>query len=316
MRAGVHRVAFVVAVAAAVACSLTTDLTGFSESGTIDTPEASGVDAASEGAAVTDAASEATPPPCMASTVIDTPLTTDLGGWSPRAYGQTGHPKVETFFGTSAAVLFPFVDTTPVLLDAGDPDADAGPTYYNPPEIEAAVSALWRTTPVALRSFDVELEAHVRCTRAGSCADGLAFAWVGTTSASVLANGNTGGAQGLPANVDGVAILLDDYQNDPPEIPDPPAPSLQVVQLDPTKVPGSYPWVLTSRPTSFLGAWHKLGISVRGTMVTVRYDGTVALSTTVKPLVSGLVGITAGTGGKTDAVAVRNFKASFYDCTP
>ena len=151
----------------------------------------------------------------------------------------------------------------------------------------------------------------------GRGADGFAFAWLGTTSASVLPNGNTGGAQGLPSGVDGVAVLLDDYQNMPPEIPnDPTAPSLQVVQLDPSKVPGKYPWVVTSKTTPFLGGWHRLSITARGTMVTVRYDGAVALSTTVKALGSGLVGLTSGTGGESDAVAVRNFKGSFYDCVP
>ena len=156
----------------------------------------------------------------------------------------------------------------------------------------------------------------MRCTNAGSCADGVAFAWLGTTSASALPNTNTGGAQGLPSGVEGAAVLLDDYQNEPPETPDPVAPSLQVVQLDPTKVPGSYPWIVTSKATPFLGAWHKLGIALRGTMVTVRFDGAVVLSAAVKPLVSGLVGITGGTGGETDAVAVRSFKGSFYDCVP
>ena len=313
MRAGVRRVGFVVAVGAAVvACSLT-DLSGFAESGGLDTPDAGGVDAPAD-APVTDATNDVAPPPCKASTVIDSPLTSDLGGWAPRAQGQMGYPKVETFFGANAAVLFPFVDTTPIPIDAGDPDA--GPKFFDPPERVNAISALWQVTPVALRSFDVELEVHVRCTNAGSCADGVAFAWLGTTSASALTNANSGGAQGVPSGVEGAAVLLDDYRNNPDEIPDPAAPSLQVVQLDPTKVSGEYPWIVTSTPAPFLGAWHKLGISLRGTMVTVRFDGAVKLSATVRPLVTGLVGLTAGTGGKTDAVAVRSFRGSFYDCVP
>lgn len=314
MRAGVRRGAFVVAVGAVVACSLTTDLDGLSD-GVSDAsvPDAAGADALAE-AALMDATNDVAPPPCKASTVIDSPLTTDLGGWAPRASGQTGYPKTESFFGTNAAVLFPFVDTTPIPIDAGDPDA--GPTFFDPPERTNAISALWQTTPVALRSFDVELEVHVRCTTGGSCADGVAFAWLGTASASVLPNTNKGGAQGIPSGVEGAAVLLDNYENNPDEIPDPAAPSLQVVQLDPTKVPGQYPWIVSSTSMPFLAAWHKLGITLRGTMVTVRFDGAVVLSTTIKPVVSGLVGITGGTGGQTDAVAVRSFRGSFYDCVP
>jgi hypothetical protein len=315
MRAGARRIAFVVAVSAAVACSLTTDLIGLS-GGASETPEASGVDSTVDDVVVADAPPDAPPPPCKASTVLDTPLTADLGSWSPRADGQTKHPKVEAFVGASATVLFPVVDATRVLLDAGDPDADAGPTYYYPPEIADAISGIWQTTPVALRSFDAEFEVHVRCTSSGSCADGVAFAWLGTTSASALASKNSGGAQGLPGSVEGAAVLLDDYKNDPTESDDPAVPSLQIVQLDPTRTPGKYAWTLTSKATPFLGAWHKVSVSLRGTAITVSYDGAFALSGTVKPLVSGLIGITAATGGESDAVAVRNFKGSFYDCVP
>jgi hypothetical protein len=313
MRVGVRRVALVVAVGAAVACSLT-DLSGLSGGETALSPEAGGVDAATD-VLVVDASNDVAPPPCKASAQIMTPFTADLGTWTSLAHGQTGYPKVEAFFGSNAGVLFPFVDVTPIPIDAGDPDA--GPTFFTPPERVKAISALWQTTPVALRSFDVELDVQVRCTAAGSCADGFAFVWLGTTAASVLSNDNAGGAQGLPSGVDGVAVMLDDYQNEPPEIPnDPPAPSLQVVQLDPALTPGKYPWVVTSRSTPFLGAWHKLGITLRGTSVTVQYDGVVALSTTVKAFTSGLIGLTSGTGGESDAVAVRSFRGSFYDCVP
>ena len=315
MRAGVRRVVFVVAVSAAVACSLT-DLTGLSESDPVETPEASAVDSAVDVVVVTDAAPDVVPPPCEASTVIDTPLTVDLGTWSPRAFAQSGHPKVETFFGTSAAVLFPFVDTTPVLVDAGDPDADAGPTYSSAPEITSASSGLWQTTPVALGSFDAEFEVHVRCTKPSSCADGVAFAWLGTTVSSALASSNIGAAVGLPGAVEGAAVLLDDFQNDPTEIADPAPPTLQIIQLDPAKTPGKYTWILTSKSASFLGGWHKVKVALRGTTLSVSYDGAFALTATVKPLFRGLVGITAGTGGLTDAVAVRKFKGSFYDCVP
>ena len=36
-----------------------------------------------------------------------------------------------------------------------------------------AVGGIWQTTTLALRSFDLELEFYVNCTKSGSCADGL-----------------------------------------------------------------------------------------------------------------------------------------------
>lgn len=38
---------------------------------------------------------------------------------------------------------------------------------------KVAVGGIWQTTTLALRSFDLELEFHVKCTESGSCADGL-----------------------------------------------------------------------------------------------------------------------------------------------
>ena len=73
---------------------------------------------------------------------------------------------------------------------------------------------------------------------------------------------------------------------------------------------------MASQPSTFLQAWHKLGISVRGDTVKVRYDGGPALTATVPSVARGLIGISGGTGGQTDAVAVRNVKGSFYGCVP
>ena len=74
---------------APLACSLTTDLTGLSES---VLPEA-GSDDGSSGRADTsttsdggaEASVEAAPPPCLAQVTIDTPLTSMLETWSPIA---------------------------------------------------------------------------------------------------------------------------------------------------------------------------------------------------------------------------------------
>jgi hypothetical protein len=320
MRLGARRIAFVIAlggVGAVVACSFTTDLDGFSEpfpreAGGSDA--ASGADTATADAR-TDALVDAAPPPCVAQTVIDTPLTITLGTWSPRSLMQAGgYPKVESFFGSPAAVLLPFVDTTPVPIDAGNPDA--GPTFFDPPERVDAIGGIWQTTPVALRSFDLQLDIYVKCTKSGSCADGVGIGWFDTTTVPTPTKTNTGHVMGFPPSVAGGAVIADVYRNASDETTDPPVPALEIVKVDATKTLGHYAWVVGSIGVDFRAAWHTLTISVRGTTVTVGYDGKQSFNATVPMVTKGLVGISAGTGGETDAVAVRNVKGSFYDCTP
>ena len=94
-----------------------TDLTGFSDPLDAERPDAIAPDGASGEAAVADATSEVAQG-CIVSTVIDTPLTATLGTWTPFKFKQNEHPQVETFFGTTAAVLLPFLDTTPIPIDA------------------------------------------------------------------------------------------------------------------------------------------------------------------------------------------------------
>jgi hypothetical protein len=304
------------AIGAAVACSLTTDLDGLHRPGESVAPPPDGalVDTTTVDA-IPDATEDAPLPPCKASSVIDTPLTSSFGEWSPRSHKNAEHPKIGSFFGGNAAVLLPFVDTTPIPIDAG-PDADGGPAFFTPPERRDAIGGLWLTTPVALRSFDLELDFHVRCTNGSSCADGLAVGWLDTTSAAGLTNENDGHRYGFPAAVSGGAVLVDTYQNKLDETDDPPSPSLQIVRLEGSKTLGLYKWTLASKSTDFPGANHKLAVSVRGTTVSVRYDGGAALTSTVPMVTRGLIGISAATGGQTDAVAVRNVKASFYECVP
>jgi hypothetical protein len=322
MRLGVRRIAFLLALVASVACSLTTDLTGFSEpfpfeAGSSDAPvlmETSTFDGGVE------AAIEAAPPSCLPQLTIDTPLTTTAGTWSARSYKNAGYPKVESFFGSPAAVLLPFVDTTPIPIDGGAVDGgdggDAGPAFFIPPERMDAIGGIWLTTPVALRSFDLELEIYVKCTKSGSCADGVGVAWLDTTSVASLTNTNTGNVLGFPTAVTGGAVLADVYHNLADETTDPPVPALEIVKIEASKNLGHYPWAVASIGVDFRGAWHRLAISVRGDAVTVHYDGTRSFIGNVPSVTKGLVGISAGTGGETEAVAVRNVKASFYDCAP
>ena len=201
-------------------------------------------------------------------------------------------------------------------IDAGDPDA--GPTFFVPPERLDALGGIWQTTPVPLRSFDVELEIFVKCTSTGSCADGVAFIWLDTTSSASLSDNinSTGHIMGIPPGVAGGAIIADVYKNDATETTDPPVPALEIVKVEAAKKVGHYPWVVTSKGLDFRAAWHRLSISVRGDAVSVALDGAPTLTGMVPLVAQGLVGISAGTGGETDAVAVRNVKASFYDCVP
>lgn len=319
---GLRRIVLVAAfvLGAPLACSLTTDLTGFSE----PVPPEGGSDDASarietsttfDGGA--EAAVEAAPPPCLPQVTIDTALTSTLETWSTViARANAGYPKVEKIFGMSAAVLLPFVDTTPVPIDAGDPDA--GPTFFVPPERLDAIGGIWQSTPVPLRSFDVDLEIFVKCTSSGSCADGVAFIWLATTSVASLSDNasSAGHIMGIPPGVAGGAIIADVFKNDATETTDPAVPALEIVKVDATKKVGHYPWVVASKAVDFRAAWHKLSISVRGDAVSLGYDGAPSITGMVPSAVRGLVGISAGTGGETDAVAVRNVKASFYDCVP
>ena len=60
----------------------------------------------------------------------------------------------------------------------------------------------------------------------------------------------------------------------------------------------------------------QFAVSMRGGVVTVKADGNALVSGSVTPLANGIVGFSAGTGGQTDAVAIRNVHARFYTCTP
>ena len=52
-------------------------------------------------------------------------------------------------------------------------------------------------------SLTTELEFHVKCTKSGSCADGLGVGWFDTAAVAVLtpAMANIGGAQGVVAPI-------------------------------------------------------------------------------------------------------------------
>lgn len=289
-------------------CSLVTDLSGFSE----PVVDGGGVaDAAPSDAPLpTDDAGDdvgTDAPSCAPSVVVDTKVESGLEDWLPFAYRANGYPKVEAFGDGPAAVLFPKVVVPP---GAG---TDGGPPS---PEIFAAHSGIWRPGAVPLAAFDVDVEVFVACTSTSSCADGLVVAWVDDATLGDLTNTNDGHVAGLPAARAGAAVILDDYQNGATETTDPAAPSVQIVQLDATKSLGQYPWQVASAGLSFLGAWHRLGVRLRGGDVAATLDGAAVLAAKVRPVARGLFGLTAGTGGETDAVALRDLHAKFYACVP
>jgi hypothetical protein len=290
-------------------CSLLVDLEGLAGSAAPD----GGDDALSEAGEPRDGGPDVTfddaPFRCDASTTIDEPFATDLGGWVPLQQAAPGYPKLGAFAGDPAAILLPIVDV---------PKVDAGSDAAAPPadEYDDARSGLWFPTVVPLQAFDVDFEMQVRCPVPGSCADGLAFAWLDLATLGPLTNVNTGHAAGLPEGVAGAAFYADNYRNDETETSDPPAPALEIIGIDPTKPVGTYPWVVASRAASFMEAWHAIGIRVRGGDVEVLYDGAPFLSGKVAPVAKGIIGLTAGTGGETDAVAVRKLKGRFFSCSP
>ncbi|MBX3186289.1 MAG: hypothetical protein KF819_04705 [Labilithrix sp.] len=302
------RIAFVVAASALLACSLLVDTSGLSEPPR-DVDGGSDVRVAVDAPADVDRNDAEAGASCVPTSIVVAPLTADLGTLVGKGYQVGSYPKVESFFGSPAAVLYPFVDVTP--KDAG-PDAEP----IVAPELLDSHSGLWLPTPVDLRAFDVDVDVHVRCTSASSCADGVILAWLDTIEVAKLANTTNGHPGGLPDEVGGGLVILDDYRNEPTETADPEVPAIHVARLDATKALGYYPWNVASRPTTFLGAWHRIGVRVRGAAVTVLYDGATWLTSTSAAVTRGLFGITGGAGGESNAAAVRNLEARFYDCVP
>jgi hypothetical protein len=253
--------------------------------------EASSADAPSIDAFVPQDAGDV----CAPRTVIDSVFSVDLAGWEPLGRASGAYPRIETFAGMPAAVLFPFQPAS---------------------ELQFARSGVWLAQPVALEAFDLSAQVQLRCTSTTSCADGVALAWLDTTDRTRLTSSNVQQTMGLPDGTTGSAVVFDIYRNAPPETPDPLAPSLQLVVLDPKAKVGAYDWFVDTAPASFLQAWHTVTIRVRGDQAVVGYDGAELLSGKVPRVALGLFGITAGTGGETHASAVRNVRGTFYDCIP
>src|SRR4051812_27569183 len=102
-----------------------------------------------------DASATDTAPSCAATVTIDSKLDSTLADWLGRQSGVAGYPRVETFAGSAAAVLFPKI-TIPSGggTDGGPPD----------PQKRDARSGIWRPSAVPLVAFDLDVETNVICT--------------------------------------------------------------------------------------------------------------------------------------------------------
>jgi Legume-like lectin family len=298
------------ALAALAGCALVVDLDGLEGPPLTDGGNGDGTSPSPtpDAAPPDDARAADTAPPCAAKVTVDSKFDATLADWRGLQMGVSGYPTVESFLGDPAAVLLPKITVPPGAgTDGGPPD---------PQKIDAR-SGLWRPSAVPLVAFDLDVETNVTCTSSASCADGLAIAWIDSADLADLDNQNYGHISGFPKARNGAAIIFDDYQNDPApdEVSDPAPPTLQIIQLDADKAVGTYKWHVATAPLSFLGAWQKVHVALRNGEVTVTV-GSTSLAGKVRPFARGLFGFTTGTGGKTDAVAVRNVHAKFYDCAP
>src|ERR1700754_195659 len=105
-----RRFCVLLAFTALAGCSLLADLGGLSEpygpeagsdASSALSPDA-GTDAPADAPVQPDGAK-----PCVPATTIDSTFGANLGDWRALQYRLSGYPKVEPYFGSPAAVLFP-----------------------------------------------------------------------------------------------------------------------------------------------------------------------------------------------------------------
>lgn len=177
-----------------------------------------------------------------------------------------------------------------------------------------ARGGVWLRSAVPLAGFDLDFDFRTSC---GLCGDGFTVSWLAPANADQLADAVDGKGLGVPRNVSGGAVAVDLYTNG--ELGDTDTPNVSVLDIDGTKVPGSYRWVVTSSPqrVDLLNKPGGSAISVRmrGTTVTVRVDGAIVTQGNVQTaLAEGVFGFTAGTGARTAGLFVKDVKATFYRC--
>jgi hypothetical protein len=270
---------------------------------------------------------------------VDAPAPVDAG---PEAQPDTG-PKCKSIAFDDPLTTFGMVDAG----DAGD-GGDAGPTRIDAgaewllihdgsnapypqidpsPEGPAAslvkpngysnLGAIYLPKPIVIRAFDVSFRYLMTCAPedAGGCSDGIAVVWLEATDAGAgpLQTYSSAATFGVPSAVKGGGVIFDVHQDTGQS--DPPTPAVSTLAIDGVGTPGQYDWHTKNASYPMMNGKHDVALSLRAGVITVKIDG--------QPVVSGPViydfpawfGIAASQGGQTGLFVVRNFKATFYECS-
>jgi hypothetical protein len=292
-----RRVVAIAATVLAVGCGL--GLEGAAVSDTTAPPGAAppARDAGAEDVAVDpgdagDAATIDVDAGCQPTVSADPLSTLDVNRWLAVSNPENaGYPQVTTLGGAAAGTWVEIVH-----------------------DVDFAKGGIWWRQKLATHAFDVSFGVYTQC--GSRCGDGVAFAWIDTSSTSALANGDNGSVIGMPKLVAGGAAQLDLFENQ--ELGDGPAPSMRVLALDATKFPGTYKWVVKSsaKNDALQATPHTIGLRLRAGVVHVSVDGSEVTSGAVSSGFAGYVGFTAANGGFNGRIFVRDFSAKTYDCDP
>lgn len=290
-------------------CALFTDLTGYSDPPKKPTTDAGFVGDAQQGEpprveddAGKDPGDSAPSPSCSATPKVtyEETFAGGFGEFTPLSSSpERGYPRHGAWDSSPAALLLPLE-----IEDGGTPEM-----------FQSLWAGIWRFKEVPLVAFDIEVEAYIGCPLGDACGDGFAIQWTTMqTTDTIKANALTGGGLGLALHTSGGAIAADLHPN--PEHGDTTDRSVQVIELKGSEN-DLYPWVAASTPKTTDRAWHKYKITMRNGQVSVDFDSLVDfMSANILPIEKGMIGISTGTGGLINGVAVKNFKGRFYDCTP
>ncbi len=177
-----------------------------------------------------------------------------------------------------------------------------------------ARGGVWLKPNVPLSGFDLDFNFRTSCTL---CGDGFTVAWVSPGTPKQLDDAVDNKGLGVPRALSGGAVAVDLFTNG--DLGDTDTPNVSLLDIDGTKVPGSYKWIVTTSPKRLdllnRPGGSAISVRLRGTTVTVRIDGEVVTQGNVQTAIAeGTFGFTAGTGGRTAGFFVKDVKATFYRC--
>lgn len=177
-----------------------------------------------------------------------------------------------------------------------------------------ARGGVWLRSNVPLTGFDLDFNFRTSCSL---CGDGFTVSWVAPATPDALDDAVDDKGLGVPSKLAGGAVAVDLYTNG--DLGDTDTPNVSLLDLDGTKVPGSYRWIVTTsaKRVDLLNAsgGSTLSLRLRGTTMVVRVDGEVVTQGNVQTaLAEGRFGFTASTGGRVSGFFVKDVKATFYRC--